>query len=97
MIFILSVVIILLSCLLLTLDIFFCQITTFIKVRVAFVFELQTFWLLDFSKNLLIKGAEAQKQRTFMNVVIWQKKIYLVYKLIALFGAKTLLSITFNQ
>ena len=36
------------------LDILFRQITTFIKVCVVFVFRLQT--LMDFTKNLLIKG-----------------------------------------
>ena len=50
-----------------TLDLlFFRQITTFIKVRVTFVFGLHTLFKLrfiDLTKNLSIKGSEAQKQR----------------------------------
>ena len=38
---------------------FFCQITMFVKVCMAFVFGLQTLWLIYFTKNPLIKGSEA--------------------------------------
>ena len=37
-------------------DIFLCQITTFIKVRLAFAFRLQTLWLIDFTKIYWLKG-----------------------------------------
>ena len=49
------------------LDIFFCQIKSFIRFRSAFVFGLQTYYLI--SKNLSdanclsIKGSGGQKQR----------------------------------
>ena len=38
-----------------SLDILFCQITTFIKVWVAFVFVLHTFCLIDFTKIYPLK------------------------------------------
>ena len=44
------------------LDILFRQITLFIKVRVAFIFGLQTIWLIDFTKfyELELKGKKSQ-------------------------------------
>ena len=55
-----------------TLDILFCQITTFIKVRTAFVFGLQPLKLIDFTKIFQLKGLKPKKKatQTFMNVVI---------------------------
>ena len=40
------------------LDILFGQISTFIKDCVAFIFGLQTFWLIGFSKIYQLKGLE---------------------------------------
>ena len=48
---------------LLTLDILFRQITTIIKVHVAFVFGLQTLELIDFTKIFQFKGLKPQKKR----------------------------------
>ena len=48
------------------LDILFRQITTFIKVRVAFVFGLQTLWLIDFTKIYPLKGLK-HKNKGHMN------------------------------
>ena len=42
------------------LDILFRQITLFIKVRVAFIFGLQTIWLIDFTKFYELKGKKSQ-------------------------------------
>ena len=44
-------------------DILFCQITTFMKVRMAFVFWTSDPLIDGFYINLSIKGSEAQKQR----------------------------------
>ena len=45
-----------------TLDILFRQITMIIEVRVAFVFGLQTLWLIDFSKIYQLKGLEPKNK-----------------------------------
>ena len=45
------------------LDTFFRQIKSFIRLRLDLFFGLQTYYLIDFSKNLLIKESGAQKQR----------------------------------
>ena len=45
------------------LDTFFRQIKSFIRFRLDLFFGLQTYYLIDFSKNLLIKESGAQKQR----------------------------------
>ena len=45
-----------------SLDILFFQITTFIKVRVAFVFGLQTLSLIDFSKIYQLNGLEPKNK-----------------------------------
>ena len=45
-----------------TLDILFRQITTFIKVCVAFVFGLQTLWLIDFTKSYLLNGLKPKNK-----------------------------------
>ena len=61
-----------------SLDIYFsCKIIQmFIKVCAAFVFGLQTLWLIDFSKIYGLKDREhINKGHTFMNVVIWWKSI----------------------
>ena len=41
---------------------FFCQITTFIKVRVAFVFRLQALQLKDFTKINQLKGLKPKNK-----------------------------------
>ena len=46
----------------LELDILFCQITTFINVRVAFVNELPTLKLIDFTKIYQLKGLAPQNK-----------------------------------
>ena len=60
---------------------FFCQITTFIKVRVAFVFELQTLQLNDFTNTFQLKGLKLKnKGRTnFYECCDLTKKVYLMY------------------
>ena len=40
----------------------FRQITTFIKVHVAFVFELQTLKLIDFSRIYQLKGVDLKNK-----------------------------------
>ena len=59
---------------------FFCQITTFIKVHVAFVFGLQTLWLIDFTKIFQLKGLKHKnKGRTnFYECCDLTKKVYLL-------------------
>ena len=47
----------------LPLYILFRLIPTFIKVCVAFIFGLQTLWLIDFSKLYQLKGLEPQNRR----------------------------------
>ena len=64
-----------------TIDILFRQITTLIKVHVAFIFGLQTLWLIcRFFFNLSIKWSGAQKQRP--KKLLWtlwfDEKIYLL-------------------
>ena len=52
---------------------FFRQITTIIKVRVAFVFGLPTLQSIKFTKIFQSKGLKPKKTKatgTFMNVVI---------------------------
>ena len=44
------------------LDIHFCQIATFIKVHVAFLFGLQTLLLIDFSKIYQLNGLESKNK-----------------------------------
>ena len=41
---------------------FFRQITIFVKVHVAFVFGLQTLWLIDFSKIYWLKCAQPKNK-----------------------------------
>ena len=43
-------------------DIFLRQITTFIKVRLAFAFRLQTLWLIDFTKIYWLKGLKLKNK-----------------------------------
>ena len=60
-----------------TSDILFLQITTIIKVRMAFVFVLHTLYWIDFSE-IYYQRVWSQKTtatQTFMNIVIWQKSI----------------------
>ena len=60
-----------------TLDIlFFCQITTFIKVHVAFVFERQTLQSLDFTKIYQLKGLTSKKKGhiNFYEYCDWMEK-----------------------
>ena len=62
-------------------DILFRQITTFIKVCMAFVFGLQTLnWkILVKSINWRVWSPKSKATQTFMNVVIWREKVYLIY------------------
>ena len=55
-----------------SLDIFFRQITTFIKVGVAIVFGLQ---LIDFIKIFQLQGLKPKNNdhTNFLNVAIWRK------------------------
>ena len=63
------------------LDIFFRQITTFIKVRVAFIFKLQTLRSKDFSQIYRLKGLKP-KNKGHMNFYdecwVLTKKVYLI-------------------
>ena len=62
-----------------TLDILFRQITTFIKVCVAFVFGLQTLWLKDISKIYQLKGLKPKNNdhTNFYECCDLTKKVYL--------------------
>ena len=44
------------------LDTFFCQIKSFLRFRLAFVFGLQTYYLIDFSKIYPLKGLEPKNK-----------------------------------
>ena len=59
---------------------FFRQITTFIKVRVAFIFGLQTFWSLDFTKIFESKGLKPKIKghMNFYECCDLTKKVYLI-------------------
>ena len=59
----------------------FRQITTFIKVRVVFVFGLQTHWLMDLSKIFQLKGLKPKdkSQTNFYKCCDLTKKLYLVW------------------
>ena len=48
------------------LDTFFRQIKSFLRFRLAFVFGLQTYYLIDFSKNYQLKSLEP-KNKDHMN------------------------------
>ena len=56
------------------LDILFCQITTFIKVHVAFVFWLQTLLSLDFTKIFQLKGLKPKKRLYELLWMLWYDK-----------------------
>ena len=45
-----------------TLDTFFRQIKSFLRFRLAFVFGLQTYYLIDFSKIYPLKGLEPKNK-----------------------------------
>ena len=45
-----------------TLDTFFRQIKSFLRFRLAFVFGLQTYYLIDFSKNYWLKSLEPKNK-----------------------------------
>ena len=45
-----------------TLDTFFRQIKLFLRFRLAFVFGLQTYYLIDFSKIYQLKGLEPKNK-----------------------------------
>ena len=51
------------------LDILFRQIAMFIKAGMAFVFGLQTLELIEFSKNISIKGSAVQKP--WLYKILW--------------------------
>ena len=61
---------------------FFRQITTFIKVRVAFVFELQSLKLIDFSKIFQLKDLKLKNKghTNFYECCDLMKKVYLIVK-----------------
>ena len=44
------------------LDTFFRQIKSFLRFRLAFVFGLQTYYLIDFSKIYRLKGLEPKNK-----------------------------------
>ena len=58
---------------------FFCQITTFIKVDVTFVFGLQTLGLIDFTRILMGLKPKVKGQRNFYECCDLTKKVYLMY------------------
>ena len=60
-------------------DILFRQITTFIKVHVAFVFGLQTLQLIYFSKIFQLKGLKPKNKghTNFYECCDLTKKVYL--------------------
>ena len=62
------------------LEIIFRQITTFIKVHVAFVFWLQTLQMNDFSKIYQLKDLKLKNkgQTNFYECCDLTKKVYLV-------------------
>ena len=64
-----------------TLDIIFRQITTFIKVLVAFVFGLQSLWLIDFGKMFQLKGLKPKNKghTNFYECCDLTEKVYLLY------------------
>ena len=45
-----------------TLDTFFCQIKSFLRFCLAFVFGFQTYYLIDFSKIYRLKGLEPKNK-----------------------------------
>ena len=45
-----------------TIDTFFRQIKSFLRFRLAFVFGLQTYYLIDFSKIYRLKGLEPKNK-----------------------------------
>ena len=45
-----------------SLDTFFRQIKSFLRFRLAFVFGLQTYYLIDFSKIYPLKGLEPKNK-----------------------------------
>ena len=59
---------------------FFRQIATFIKVRLAFGFGLQTLWLKDFSKIYRLKGLKPKTngQTNFYECCDLTKNVYLI-------------------
>ena len=63
------------------LGIFFCQITTFTKVCLAFVFGVQTLWLKDFSNIYRLKGLKPKNNShtNFYECCDLMKKVYLIY------------------
>ena len=65
------------------LDILFCQITTFIKVRTAFVFGLQPLKLIDFTKIFQLKGLKPKNKghTNFYECCDLTKKVYLTLQL----------------
>ena len=57
---------------------FFCQITTFIKVHVAFVFGLPTLQFKDFGKIFQLKGLKPKNKghMNFYECCDLMKKVY---------------------
>ena len=62
------------------LDILFHQITTFTKVRMVFVFGLQTPWLIDFTKIFRLKSLKPKNKgpANFYECCDLRKKVYLI-------------------
>ena len=49
-------------CYVCTLNVFFHQIKSFLRFRLAFVFGLQSYYLIDFSKIYQLKGLEPKNK-----------------------------------
>ena len=48
---------------------FFCKIKAFIRFPLAFVFGLQAYYLIDFSKIYQVKGLESKKKNAKQNLM----------------------------
>ena len=55
------------------LDTFFRQIKSFLRFRLSFVFGIQTYYMIDFSKIYGLKGLEPQN---LMNDLICRKNAF---------------------
>ena len=53
-----------------TLHTFFRQIKSFLRFRLAFVFGLQTYYLIDFSKIYQLKGLDSGAQKQRLNEIL---------------------------
>ena len=64
-----------------TLDTFFRQIKSFLRFHLAFVFGLQTYFLIDFSKIYQLKGLQLKNKghTNFYECCDLTEKVYLIY------------------